>query len=128
VLLGAIVVILLSLIAIVYAPGLLPPYVGGLVFGIGSGAAMIPYTVMSEVNPASVKGSAAGAANFLVFSFSAFLAPGFGLILQHLSGGQTMTLETFQAADLVWVGAIVLALILTLFLRETGTGAQAGQR
>jgi len=46
----------------------------GILMGIGSGAAMIPYTVMSEVNPASVKGSAAGAANFLVFSFSAFLA------------------------------------------------------
>jgi MFS family permease len=125
VLVGGIILMLLSLIGIVYTPGLLPPYVSGLAFGVGSGAAMIPYTVMSEVNPASVKGSAAGAANFMVFSFSAFLAPGFGLVLHSLSGGQPMTLETFQSADLVWVGAIVLSLILTLFLRETGAGAQA---
>jgi hypothetical protein len=35
-----------------------------------------------------------------------------------------MTLQTFQRADLVWVGAIVLALILTLFVRETGSAVR----
>jgi MFS family permease len=124
VLISGIVLALASLIAIVYASDLLPPHLAGLLFGIGSGAAMIPYSMIKEVNPDNVKGSATGAMNFLVFSFSAFLAPVFGGVLVHLSGGHQMTLQTFQHADLVWVGAIVLALILTLFVRETGSAAR----
>jgi MFS family permease len=125
VLLGGITLMLVSFIAIVYAPGLLPPYLGGLAFGIGSGAAMIPYTIIKEVNPDRVKGSAAGAMNFLVFSLSAFLAPVFGLVLVHVSGGRPLTLATFQAVDLVWGAAIILSLVLTLFLRETGAAARS---
>ncbi len=85
---------------------------------------MIPYSMIKEVNPDNVKGSATGAMNFLVFSFSAFLAPAFGAVLVSLSGGHQMTLQTFQHAHLIWVGAIVLAFILTLFLRETGSAAR----
>jgi MFS family permease len=95
-----------------------------LLFGIGSGAAMIPYSMIKEVNPDNVKGSATGAMNFLVFSFSAFLAPAFGGVLVKLSGGHQMNLQTFQHAHLIWVAAIVLAFILTLFLRETGSAAR----
>ena len=116
---------LLAFIGIVYMPGLLPPYIGGLVFGIGSGAAMIPYTMIKEVNPDNVKGSATGAMNFLVFSLSALLAPAFGLLLVRFAGGQPLKVETFQSTDLVWLGAIALAFILTLFLRETGSAARA---
>jgi MFS family permease len=125
VLVGGILLMLLSIVAIVYLPALMPPYVGGLVFGIGSGAAMIPYTMIKEVNPEHVKGSAAGAMNFLVFSLSAFLAPAFGLALMRLSGGKPLTLQTYQHADLIWVGAIVLSLVLTWFMRETGAAARA---
>ncbi len=124
VVLGGTVLMLVTLIAIVYTEGILPRYVGGLVFGIGSGAAMIPYTIIKEVNPDNVKGSATGAINFLVFSFSAFLAPVFGFTLFRLSGGQPLTLETFREADLIWVAGIVLSFILTLFLRETGAAAR----
>jgi len=124
VILGGIGLMLVALIAIVYTNGVLPPYVGGLAFGIGSGAAMIPYTIIKEVNPDNVKGSATGAMNFLVFCFSAFLAPLFGLALVHLSGGQSPTLETFREADLIWIGGIVLSFVLTLFLRETGAAVQ----
>jgi len=106
-------------------PGLLPPYIGGLVFGIGSGAAMITYTMIKEVNPDNVKGSATGAMNFLVFSLSALLAPAFGLLLVRFADGQPPNLGTFQSTDLVWVSAIVLAFILTLFLRETGSAARS---
>jgi len=62
--------------------------------------------------------------NFLVFGLSAFLAAPFGGLLVRLSGGQPLTVHTFQLADLVWVGAIVLAFILTLFIRETGAAAR----
>ena len=119
------VVMLVSLILVVYFPGVLPHYVGGLAFGIGSGAAMIPYTMIKEVNPDNVKGSATGAMNFLVFSSSALLAPAFGLTLIDLSGGKPLTYDVFREADLIWVGAIVLSFILTFFLRETGAAARA---
>jgi len=124
VLVAGMLLMLASLIAIVYLPGLVPPYLGGLAFGIGSGAAMIPYSMIKEVNPENVKGSAAGAMNFLVFSLSALLAPAFGLALMRLSGGKPLTLHTYQHADLIWVGAVVLSLVLTWFLRETGAAAR----
>jgi len=124
VMLGGIILMLVTLIGIIYTQGVLPRYVGGLAFGIGSGAAMIPYTMIKEVNPDNVKGSATGAINFLVFSFSAFLAPVFGLTLFRLSGPQPLTLETFREADLIWVAGIILSFILTLFLRETGAAAR----
>jgi MFS family permease len=119
-------VMLVALVGIVYAQDVMPPYVGGLIFGIGSGAAMIPYTMITEVNPEQVKGSATGAMNFLVFSFSAFVAPTFGLLLVDLSGGQPLAPATFAHADVVWICAIVLSLVLTFFLRETGAGKLSG--
>lgn len=111
---------LVFLVGIIYFPGHIPPYAGGLLFGIGSGAAMIPYAMIKEVNPDRVKGSATGAMNFLVFSLSALVAPLFGLTLRNLSHGQALTLRTFQKADLIWLAAVVISLVLTLFLRETG--------
>jgi MFS family permease len=107
-------------IGVVYFHQYLPPYAGGLLFGFGSGAAMIPYSMIKEVNPDHVKASTAGAMNFLVFTFSALLGPVFGLALQRLSDGKALTLTTFHWADQIWGGAIGLALILTFFLRETG--------
>jgi hypothetical protein len=53
----------------------------GLVAGIGSGAAMLPYTVIKEANPSNVSGTATGVVNFLNFTFSALLGPVFGWIL-----------------------------------------------
>jgi len=125
VMLGGMILMLVTLIGIAYTHGVLPPYVGGLVFGIGSGAAMIPYTIIKEVNPDNAKGCATGAMNFLVFSFSAFLAPAFGLTLVRLSGGLPLTLATFREADLIWVAGIVLSFVLTLLLRETGAAVRS---
>jgi hypothetical protein len=36
----------------------------GFLLGFGSGAAMIPYSIIKEVNPDHAKGSATGAMNF----------------------------------------------------------------
>lgn len=41
-------------------------------------------------------------------------------VLWRSSDAKPLTLETFQEANLIWIGAIVLSLILTFFLRETG--------
>ena len=60
----------------------MPPYVLGLVAGIASGAAMLPYTVIKEANPPEVSGTATGVVNFLNFTFSALLGPVFGWLLR----------------------------------------------
>ncbi len=128
VLIGGALIMLLMSAAILYLPhGIAPPYLLGLVLGIGSGAAMIPYTIIKEVNADAVKGSATGAINFLVFTLSALMAPVYGWVLVRLSGGGTLTPEVFQQAGLIGVGGIVLAIVLSLFIRETGSAVQPGK-
>lgn len=92
----------------------------GLLLGIGSGAAMIPYSIIKEVNPDEVKGSATGAINFVVFTLSALLAPAYGWLLNDLAGGGKLTEAVFRHASSVGIAGIVLAIILSCFLRETG--------
>ena len=123
VLLGGALLMLVAAATTVYLPHAMPPYLMGLLLGIGSGAAMIPYTIIKEVNPDEVKGSATGAINFLVFTLSALLAPAYGWLLNHLSQGGSLTLGVFQSASSAGLAGIVLAMVLACFLRETG---QAG--
>jgi MFS family permease len=116
---------LASMLAINYLPpDTLPPYVLGFLLGFGSGAAMVPYSTIKEVNPDYAKGSATGAMNFLVFVISAFVGPGFGWLLQRLAGGKELSLDAFVKADSLFVAAVVIAGILALFLKETGSAAQ----
>lgn len=117
---AGILLMLTSGILILYFERFLPPYVFGLLFGIGSGSAMIPYTMIKEANPDKVKASTAGAMNFLVFSFSAVLGPIFGLVLQNSEVDHHLTLQSFQNANLILVVAVIFALFLAFFLRETG--------
>jgi MFS family permease len=120
VLLGGALLMLVAAATTVYLPHAMPPYLMGLLLGIGSGAAMIPYTIIKEVNPDEVKGSATGAINFLVFTLSALLAPAYGWLLNHLSKGGALTLGVFQSASSAGLAGIVLAMVLACFLRETG--------
>src|SRR6185436_9021196 len=64
-----------------------PPYVLGLVAGVASGAAILPYTVIKEVNPPKMSGTATGVVNFLNFTFSALLGPVFARLLFRVSDG-----------------------------------------
>ena len=121
VLIGGAVLMLIATSIFVYLPGVAPPYVLGLLLGFGSGAAMIPYSIIKEVNPDNVKGSATGAINFLVFTLSALLAPAYGYLLTRLSSGGKLTLAVFQDASSVGIAGIVLAIVLALFLKETGS-------
>jgi len=101
--------------------GVLPPYVVGLVAGLASGAAMLPYTVIKEANPPQFGGTATGVINFLNFTFSALLGPVFGWILQHVSAGaKTMALEHYQAGFAPLLLGVAIAIVLSLFLKETG--------
>ena len=88
VLFGAALVLLACMAWILYGDtSVFPPYVLGLVAGIASGAAMLPYTIIKEVNPPQFGGTATGVVNFLNFTFSALLGPMFGWILLRVSGG-----------------------------------------
>jgi MFS family permease len=111
---------------ILYGPaGVLPPYLLGLVAGLASGAAMLPYTVIKEANPPEMSGTATGVVNFLNFTFSALLGPVFGWILMTVSGGaSTMSLEHYQTAFEPLLYGVGLAMVLTLLLKETGTAVR----
>jgi MFS family permease len=125
VLFAGIGLMLASALAILYLPAnSVPPYLLGFLLGFGSGAAMIPYSIIKEVNPDNVKGSATGAINFLVFVMSAFAAPGYGWLLQRLAGGGALTLPVFQKGGAGLIVGMVLAAVLALFIRETGWAAR----
>jgi hypothetical protein len=102
-------------------PGVLPPYVMGLLAGIASGAAMLPYTVIKEANPSHVSGTATGVVNFLNFTFSALLGPVFaGILLRAVGAAGSPGLAHYQAAFSPMLYGVGLAILLTLFLKETG--------
>jgi MFS family permease len=121
VLIGGASFMLLIALVILYLPhDIIPSYLAGLLLGIGSGAAMIPYTIIKEVNADEVKGSATGAINFLVFTLSALMAPIYGWVLVSVSNGGPLDLPVFQKAGIIGIGGIAIAIVLSCFIRETG--------
>lgn len=121
VLIGASFMRLIALVILYLPHDIIPSYLAGLLLGISSGAAMIPYTIIKEVNADEVKGSATGAINFLVFTLSALMAPVYGWVLVHVSNGRPLDLPVSQKAGIIGVGGIALAIALSCFIRETGT-------
>ena len=82
---------------------------------------MLPYTVIKEANPPQYGGTATGVINFLNFTFSALLGPVFGWLLQRVSGGGAqMELAHYQTAFEPLMYGVAVAIILSLFLKETG--------
>ncbi|HEY2775392.1 MAG TPA: MFS transporter [Candidatus Binatia bacterium] len=117
--------LLACLFAILHGPfGVLPPYLIGCMTGIVSGAAMLPYTVIKEANPAHLSGTSTGVVNFVNFTFSAVLGPVFaGLLVKAGAGAENLRLEHYQAAFEPLLYGVGLAFVLTMLLRETGTAA-----
>jgi MFS family permease len=120
-------VLLACLVWILHGPeGVLPPYALGLLAGVASGAAMLPYTVIKEANPKEFSGTATGVVNFLNFTFSALLGPVFAARLHaEVGGAAPMRLEHFQGAFEPLLYGVGLALVLTFVLKETGPAAPA---
>jgi MFS family permease len=126
VIIGGGTVLFACLAWILFGPaGVLPPYLLGLLTGVASGAAMLPYTVIKEANPPQYSGTATGVVNFLNFTFSALLGPVFAKILMRVSGeGTQMELHHFQTAFLPLLFGVAIAIILTFILKETGTASR----
>ncbi|HSU54687.1 MAG TPA: MFS transporter [Candidatus Dormibacteraeota bacterium] len=103
-------------------PAILRGHVVGILMGIASGAAMLPYTVIKEANPPELGGSATGVINFINFTFSALLGPVFGSRLAQAANGSDsmLDLKQYQAGFQPLLSGIVIAIILTCFLKETG--------
>jgi MFS family permease len=102
-------------------PEILRGHSVGILMGIASGAAMLPYTVIKEANPPELGGTATGVVNFLNFTFSALLGPVFGArLLQMPEGDTNLALAHYQAGFKPLLYGIIGALILTFFLKETG--------
>ena len=87
---------------------------------------MIPYSVMKEVNPDEVKGSATGAINFLTFGVTAAIGPVFAGQFGKTLGAQSVdTAAHFRHAGLFWIGILIAALAVGTLLRETGQVTKA---
>jgi MFS family permease len=123
-------VLLACLVWILYGPrDVLPPYVLGLVAGIASGAAMLPYTVIKEANAPQYSGTATGVINFLNFTFSALLGPAFGGLYQMMSRRpEQTTLANYQATFHSLLYGVALAIVLALVLKETGPAVRTGRK
>src|SRR5580698_4193644 len=121
--LGGAAVMLIAFVQLIYAPTLLPGWFTLFILGVASGAAMIPYTIIKEVNPDEVKGSATGAINFLTFAVTAAIGPVFAGQFGKTLGAQTIDAAShFRHAGLFWVGVLLAALVAGSMLRETGRG------
>ena len=125
VLLLGMIVMLAMMLQMIALPALLPIALSCFLFGIGSGAAMIPFTIIKEVNPDNVKGSATGGINFLVFAITAFLGP---VYAKHIGKGIGTSMDLhlhFQKGAFFWIACCAAAIVVSFFLRETGPAAHA---
>jgi MFS family permease len=119
-LIGGAVVMLLAAALITFSTGHRAAEIGCLIFGIASGAAMIPYTIVKEVNPDEVKGSATGGINFLTFGVTALIGPIFADLLGKGFASTQNHIAHFRSSGVFWIVGIAVAIVLSFFLRETG--------
>jgi MFS family permease len=123
VIVGSAAIMILAATQVAFKPLPIPVKVAMFIFGIASGAAMIPYSIIKEVNPDSVKGSAAGGINFLVFAITAFIGP---IYAEHVGKGVGVAehlTSNFQKGGVFWIVCCAAAIVVSFFLRETGRAA-----
>jgi len=117
---GGAAVMTLAGIQIAWLPSLLPLPVTMFVFGVASGAAMLPYSVIKEVNPDNVKGSATGGMNFLVFAITAVIGPIYAQEIGKTLASAPDPVAHLRESTLFWIICCVAAGVVSVFLRETG--------
>ena len=121
VLIAGILIMAATVIQLSFWPDLLPADLTLFIFGVASGVAMIPYTIIKEANPDNVKGSATGTINFIVFGVTALVGPVFAsLFAKTLTSGNPVT--HFQHASSFWLASVIMAGLISILLHETGSG------
>ncbi|HXZ13598.1 MAG TPA: MFS transporter [Candidatus Sulfotelmatobacter sp.] len=125
VIIGSAAFMILAAAQIAFKPLPISTKAAMFLFGVASGAAMIPYSVIKEVNPDSVKGSATGGINFLVFALTAFLGPVYADRIGKSTGLVSDLHAHFQKGAIFWIACCAVAILVSFFLRETGPAAQA---
>ena len=120
VLLIGIIAMVCMMLQMIFLPAILPVSISCFLFGFGSGAAMIPYSIIKEVNPDEVKGSATGGMNFMTFGVSALIGPVFGKLFGPGFLHPTNPLQHFQTSLWFWIGGSLIALLAAITLLETG--------
>jgi MFS family permease len=116
---GALVMVAAAIAAVYLPEGALPQYSVPIALGIGSGAAMIPFTIIKEANPPQVKGTASGVMNFLVFLTTGVMSPFVGHLMTPASDAP-LSLHEFQRGFLPLIVGIGLAIALSFIIQETG--------
>src|ERR1700678_869202 len=124
VIVGSAAVMMLAGAQIAFHPLPISARLGMFIFGVASGAAMIPYSIIKEVNPDNVKGSATGGINFLVFAITAFLGPVYAHRIGRGTGNVPNLAVHFQRGALFWIACCAIAIVVSFFLRETGSAAR----
>lgn len=122
VLIAGCLVMMLSFLQLFFYPQLVPPMATTLLFGVASGVAMIPYTMIKEANPDEVKGSATGGINFLTFGVTSCVAPVFAYYFGKTLGSITAVEQHFLSSGIFLLGVISVALVFSFVIRETGNG------
>jgi MFS family permease len=123
VIVGSAAVMILAAAQIAFKPLPISVKLGMFIFGVASGAAMIPYSIIKEVNPDNVKGSATGGINFLVFAITAFMGPVYAHRIGRGTGNTPNLAVHFQRGVMFWIVCCTAAIVVTFFLRETGRAA-----
>lgn len=116
-----ILVMMACLTQLAYLPNLLPAVITMLLFGIASGVAMIPYSIIKEANPDLVKGSATGGINFLTFGVTAILGPVFADYFGKTLQSSPNPAQHFSSSILFLLFTTAVALIFSFIIGETGT-------
>ena len=123
VIVGSATVMILAAVQIAFNPLPISVKLGMFIFGVASGAAMIPYSIIKEVNPDNVKGSATGGINFLVFAITAFMGPVYAHRIGRGTGNTPNLAVHFQRGAMFWIACCAAAIVVSFFLRETGRAA-----
>ena len=124
VIIGGAIVMAMIAAQVHYGRPYVPLSIAMFAFGIASGAAMIPYSVIKEVNPDRVKGSATGAINFVVFGITAAVGPLFAREFGKTLSTTTDHLAHFRETGLFWIACCLSAAVLGILLRETGPAVE----
>jgi MFS family permease len=122
----------LSLIAIVYVPGIPLWGVGVLCFGIGFGgsAQIVCFALVREHNPPQLSGTAIGTVNALVTGAGALFQPLVGWLLDMawdgvlMDGARVYAPDAYEVSFSVLVAGCIIGILCALVMRESSVHGQ----